>query len=125
MIGGLRLLEFANTHELTVTNALFPHKLSRRTTWHRRDGNVHNQIDYILIQKRFKSSVNKAKTRTFPGADIGSDHDLVLMTLKLKSNGQKKAPRIRFNLNKLKDHNSYELVMIVVVIIIIYNFLVI
>ena len=32
---------------------------------------------------RFKTSVNIAKTRSFPGADIGSDHELVMMTFKL------------------------------------------
>ena len=31
---GLRLLEFASSHRLTITNTLYPHKISRRTTWH-------------------------------------------------------------------------------------------
>ena len=64
-----------------------------------------NKIDYILTPKRYKSSINKAQTRTYPGADIGSDHDLVMTTLrlKLKANKKNKSPRIRFNLDKLKD----------------------
>lgn len=102
---GLRLLEFASTHRLTLANTLHPHKASRTHTWHSPNGQVHNQIDYILVQQKFKSSINKAKTRTFPGADIGSDHDMVLMTFKLKLSTKRKAKstRIKFDLEKLKD----------------------
>ena len=48
------------------------------------DGNTHNQIDYILTMTRFKSSINKATTRTYPAADIYSDHEMVLCNIKLK-----------------------------------------
>ena len=79
-------------------------------TWHSPGGLYHNQIDYILTPSRFKSSVNKARTRSYPGADVGSDHDLVLTTirLKLKSKNKKKSPRIKFDLDKLKDPNILE-----------------
>ena len=102
---GIRLLEFARSHKLTIANTLYPHKMSRRTTWHSPNGEIHNQIDYILTPCRFKSSINKAQTRSFPGADVGSDHDLVLTSirLKLKSKKKEKSPRIRFDLEKLKD----------------------
>ena len=46
--------------------------------------NTKNQIDYILVRKRFRSGVNIARTRSFPGADIGSDHDLLMMTFRLR-----------------------------------------
>lgn len=52
------------------------------------------------------SSMNKAKTRYFHGADIGSDNVMVLMTLqlKLKKNYNKNSyPKIKCNLDKLKD----------------------
>ena len=102
---GMRLLECASKHKLTLANTLFPHKTSRRTTWHAPNGETHNQIDYILAPQKFKSSINKAQTRTFPGADIGSDHDMVLMTLKLKlkKDQKKNNPLIRYDVEKLKD----------------------
>ena len=51
--------------------------------------------------------VSRAKTRTLPGADIGSDHDLVMMTFRVRLKGSKKAKntRLKFNLDKLKDPN--------------------
>lgn len=72
---------------------------------HAPNGKTHNQIDYMLSPEKFKSSINKVRTRTFPGADIGSDHDMVLMTLKLKLKTHKKYgnTRIRISLDKLKD----------------------
>ena len=102
---GLRLLEFGKHHQLTLANTLHPQKISRRTTWHAPNGKVHNRIDFILAPQRFKSSINKAKTRSFPGADIGSDHDLVMTTLKLKLRANKcaRTTRIHLDLEKLKD----------------------
>ena len=80
---GLKLLEFDSFNDLMLANTFGPHKASRRATWHSPNGKHHNQIDCIMVRKRFRSSVNIAKTRSFPGADIGSDHELVLMTFKL------------------------------------------
>ena len=88
-----------------LTNTFGPHKAFRRATWHSPNGKYHNQIDYIMVRKRFRSSVNIAKTRSFPGADIGSDHELIMMTFKLHLKRVKKHghARIKFDLEKLKD----------------------
>ena len=101
---GLRLLKFASLNDLKLANTFGPHKASRRWTWHSPNGKHHNQIDYIMIKRRFQTSVNIAKT-SFPGADIGSDHDLVMMTFKLhlKKVSKQGHSRIRFDLEKLKD----------------------
>ena len=80
----MRLLEFATFNNLKVVNTFGPHKPSRRWTWHSPEGDYHNQIDYIMVKRRFQSSVNIAKTRSFPGADIGSDLELVIMTFRLR-----------------------------------------
>ena len=64
-----------------------------------------NQIDYILVQKRFRSGVNIHKTRSFPGADIGSDHDLMMTAfgVRLKKARKPNQTILRLNLEKLKD----------------------
>ena len=53
--------------------------------------------------------MNKANTRSLPGADIGSDHDLVLTTIKLKLITMK-SPCIQFDLKKLTDLKIAEVV---------------
>ena len=71
---------------------------------------------YILVRKRFRSGVKIARARSFPGADIGSDHDFLMMSfcLRLKKtnkqtkNSKPKHTRLKFNLEKLKDPNVLE-----------------
>ena len=108
---GRLLLEFASYNDLVVANTFGPHKTSRKITWHSPDGKTHNQIDYIMVKKRFKTSVNIAKTRSFPGANIGSDHELVMPTFKLHLKRAKKQcnTRIGFDLKKLKDPEVAEI----------------
>ena len=102
---GLRLLEFASDNNLMLANTFGPHKPSRRWTWTSPNGEHHSQIDYIMVKRRFQSSVNITRTRSFPGADIGSDHELVMMTFRLHLRKVKKQgqTRIKFDLEKLKD----------------------
>ena len=61
------------------------------------------------MRKRFRSGVNIARTRSFLGADIGSDHDLLMMTcLHLKKISKPKHTRLKFDLKKPKDLNVLE-----------------
>ena len=61
--------------------------------------------NYILVKKSFRSGVNIHRTRSFPRADIGSDHDLVMMTfqVRLKMARKPNQPRLRFDLEKLRN----------------------
>ena len=79
---GERLLQFCIANELFVANTVFPHKSSRKWTWNHPDGVHKSMIDYIIVRKRWRSSVFGA--RSFPGADCGSDHHLVIAKIQLK-----------------------------------------
>ena len=63
------------------------------------DGQHWNQIDYILCSQRWRSSIQSTKTR--PGADCGSDHELLIakFRLKLKKVG-KTTSQFRYDLNQ-------------------------
>ena len=67
----------------------------------------HNQIDDILVRDRFHSGINVHRTRSFPGADIGSDHDLVMMTFRVRMKKIKMPTqsRLRFDLEKLRNQD--------------------
>ena len=75
---GIRL-EFICYNYMIVANILGINKSSRIVTWHSPDGKTNNQIDYIIMKRRFKSDINVAKTRVYNNADIGSDYDLVMI----------------------------------------------
>ena len=72
----------------------------RLYTWTSPDGQQRNQIDYILCSQRWKSSIQSAKTR--PGADCGSDHELLItkFRLNLKKVGKTTRP-FRYDLNQI------------------------
>ena len=57
-------------------------------------------MDYILCNKRWRSSIQSAKTR--PGVVFGSDHELLIakFRLKLKKVGKTTRP-FRYDLNQI------------------------
>ena len=77
-----RLEEFCVTNNLVVANTLFQHHPRRLWTWMIPGDRVRNQIDVIMIGRRWRSSLQFVKTR--PGADCGSDHQLLVATFQLK-----------------------------------------
>ena len=61
---------------------------------------ISNQIDYILCSPRWRSSIQSAKTR--PGADCGSDHELLIAKFRLYLRKVGKTTRpFRYDLNQI------------------------
>ena len=79
---GQRLTEFCQENALVIANTLFQQHKKGCYTWTSPDGQHRNQIDYILCSQRWRSSIQSAKTR--PGADCGSDHELLIAKFRLK-----------------------------------------
>ncbi|XP_072020211.1 uncharacterized protein [Amphiura filiformis] len=71
------------------------------------NGRTRNQLDYILIKRRWRSSVKVAKT--YPGADCGSDHQLLVAEIrsKLKSVKRDTPPR-RYDVNRINEQYRVE-----------------
>ena len=97
---GQRLIKFCqenatghSKHPLPTTQKKTLHMDSTRCQYW-------NQIDYILCSQRWRSSIQSAKTRL--GVDCGSDHELLLAKIRLKSKkvGETTRP-FRHNLNQI------------------------
>ena len=85
--------------ELVIASTLFQQHKRRLYTWTSRDGQHRYQIDYILCSQRWRSSIQSAKTR--PGADCGSDHELLIAKFRLKWKEIGKTNRsFRYDLNQ-------------------------
>ena len=104
---GQRLTEFCQENALVIANTLFQQHKRRLYTWTSPDGQHGNQTDYILCSQRWRSSIQSAKTR--PGADCGSDHELliVIFRLKLKKVGKTTRP-FSYDLNQIPYDYSVE-----------------
>ena len=69
-------------------------------TWTSPDGQYWNQTDHILCSWRWRSSIQSAKTR--PGAECGSNHQLLIAKFRLKLKRAEKTTRpFRYNLNQI------------------------
>ncbi|WP_426758936.1 endonuclease/exonuclease/phosphatase family protein, partial [Pseudomonas aeruginosa] len=97
---GQRIIEFCQENELVTANTHFQQHKRRLYTWASPDGQHRNQIDHILCSQRWRSSIQSTKTR--PGADCGSDHELLItkFRLKLKKVGKTARP-FSYDLNQI------------------------
>ena len=85
---------------MVIANTLFQQLKRRLYTWTSPDGQHRNQTDSILCSQSWRSSIQSAKTR--PGADCGSDHELLTAKFrhKLKKVGKTTRP-FRYDLNQI------------------------
>ena len=89
---------------MVIANNLFQQHKRRLYTWTSPDGQHQNETDYILCSQRWRSSIQYAKTR--PGADCGSDHELLIAIFRLKFKKVEKTTRpFRYELNQI--HYDY------------------
>ena len=77
-----RLIQFCQENALFIPNTLFQQHKRRLYTWTSPDGQHQNQTEYILCSQKWRSTIQSAKTR--PGADCGSDHELLIAKFRLK-----------------------------------------
>jgi hypothetical protein len=73
---------------------MFPHRNIHKYTWTSPDGDTHNQIDHILIDRRRYSSV--LDVQSLRAADCDMDHYLVVAEI-----------RERLAVNKQRSHKFH------------------
>ncbi|KAG1682423.1 Craniofacial development protein 2 [Nymphon striatum] len=100
---GERLIEFAEKNSMCIMNTWFSQPARKLYTWSSPGDIYRNQIDYILIKTRFKTSIHKV--RTYPGADCNSDHNPVVASIKIRLKKEKPKSDVKrevFDLSSLK-----------------------
>lgn len=104
---GDRLLMICGMNNMCIGNSYYPHKSIHKKTWKSADKNTNNEIDYICINRKWRSSMKDV--RACRGADNGSDHHLVRATIKIKLKRLSKNKQFRpYAVNKLKDKSTIE-----------------
>lgn len=106
---GERFANMCSFNNFVIGGSVFPHKKIHKTTWTSPDGKTENQIDHCCIAARFRRSLEDVKV--IRGADVGSDHHLLLAKIKLHLRNYQKSGTIRqhkFNVNLLKIKEKRE-----------------
>jgi endonuclease/exonuclease/phosphatase family metal-dependent hydrolase len=100
---GVRVVNFATSKNLVVKSTMFPHRKIHKHTWTSPEGNTHNRIDHVLIDRRRHSSI--LDVRSFRGAEFDTDRYLVVAKVREKLAVSKRAAQKidmeRFNGKKL------------------------
>ena len=106
---GLRLLTLCAEHGLSITNTLFQMRDIYKKTWmHPRSKHWH-LLDYVLVRQKDRGDVNV--TRVMRGAELSTDHRLVIsaMRLKIRPPVRKRTGKPRISVNKLLDPRTRDM----------------
>ena len=79
---GEMFTDFCTFNSLVIGGSVFPHKRIHKVTWISPDHRTENQIDHICINSTFRRSLQDVRNKK--GADVGSDHHLLVGTIRLK-----------------------------------------
>ncbi|VDO94152.1 unnamed protein product [Schistosoma margrebowiei] len=83
---GERFANLCAFNKLVIGGTIFPHKRIHKTTWISPDHTTQNQIDYICINKTSMRTIEDVRTKR--GADIASDHHLLVAKMKHWTTGR-------------------------------------
>jgi hypothetical protein len=79
---GDTFIDLCVNHNLIIGGSLLPHKDIHKATWVAPNQHSYNQTDHVAISKKWRRSL--LDVRSYRGADVASDHHLVMAQLRLK-----------------------------------------
>lgn len=107
---GDRFVDWCKMHNQVIMNTWFKQHPRRLYTWTSPGDRARNQIDFITINSRFRNAIKSC--RTFPGADVDSDHNPVIANLRLslkRVEHQKRPPKFAVSqLEQLEVRDNFK-----------------
>ena len=104
---GERFADLCATSDLVIGWGFFQHRRIHKATWVSPDLQTENRIDHMCIGKRFRRTLQDVRVRR--GADVASDHHLLVVRLKLKLRRnwtESTNQRLGYNIFLLNDTNK-------------------
>jgi endonuclease/exonuclease/phosphatase family metal-dependent hydrolase len=100
------LANFCASNQLVIGGSIFQHKRIHKATWISPDHKTENQIDHICINKKFRTSLQDVKVCR--GADVASDHHLLLSNIKMKLKRYTTSQKCRhqYKIEELKNQET-------------------
>lgn len=104
---GSRAVHFAVLQGLTVRSTQFQRKDIHKVTWRSNDGSTRNQIDHVMIENKYRSSIYDV--RSCRGTLHESDHFLMIIKMRgsyTRYNNKMSTARAKYNVDKLKSEET-------------------
>nr|KAG5702940.1 hypothetical protein BaRGS_034713 [Batillaria attramentaria] len=79
---GEKFADLCASNNLVIGESLFQHRRIHKATWVSPDLSTENQTDHVCIGRKFRRSLQDVRVKR--GADVASDHHLLVARLKLK-----------------------------------------
>ena len=95
---GIRLTDFCEISNLIISNTFFKHKLMHQTSRMHPRAKKWHLIDYTLVNKKFRSSVEDVCTLRGTAASIGTNHHLMRVKIRIHLKSR------RINVNQKKTN---------------------
>ncbi|GCB61241.1 hypothetical protein scyTo_0007011 [Scyliorhinus torazame] len=101
-VNGEMLVDFCLNNNCNTRGTILSHKGIRKLMWRSPDGRTVNQIDHIILNSKWRCLQD---VKGHCGADVNSDHYLVIAKVKLKlwANVPKHQRRPIFDISKLRS----------------------
>ncbi|CAF2594900.1 unnamed protein product [Rotaria sp. Silwood2] len=74
---GRRLVDFCLFNGFVITNTFFPHKPVHQTTWMHPKTKQWHMLDYVLVNRKFRNSIQDVRAHRGATGGIGTDHHLL------------------------------------------------
>ncbi|CAF4919165.1 unnamed protein product, partial [Rotaria socialis] len=108
---GARLGDWCEINNSIVSNTFFQHKLFHQTSWMHPGNKIWHMIDYTLVNKKFRSSVEDVRMYRRASGGIGTDHHLMRTKIKIHLKSRRKGvlqKKTSIDAVKLKDEKLVE-----------------
>ncbi|CAF1202531.1 unnamed protein product [Rotaria magnacalcarata] len=103
---GRRLADFCLFNGFMITNTFFPHKPVHQTTWMHPKTKKWHMFDYILVNRKFRNSIQDVRAHRGETGGIGADHHLLRAKVRLHLKCRKKTTetgRLKLDYEKLNN----------------------
>ncbi|CAF4230155.1 unnamed protein product [Rotaria magnacalcarata] len=108
---GTRLTDSCEINNIIVSNTFFKHKLAHQTSWMHPRNKIWHMIDYTLVNKKFRSSVEDVRMFRRAAGAIGTDHHLMRVKIRMHLKSRRKnvnPKKMNVDSTKLKDDKLLE-----------------
>ncbi|CAM4833486.1 unnamed protein product [Rotaria magnacalcarata] len=87
---GEHLVDFCSINNLIMCNTFFQHKSVHQKSWMHPGSKTWHMLDYTLVNKKFRSSIEDVRVHRTAAGAIGTDHHLLRIKLKFHLNSRRK-----------------------------------